>query len=389
MAAPLHLNRWAWAHKWSSLTCTAFLLLIFLTGLPLIFHDEIEDWLEPPHYVDLPASTPRASFDRLISDAQRAYPGHIVTSVFADDDEPQVYVWLAPSWGQYLDEPRSRRFMRFDARTGAVLDQSRSLGDRRITFIGVMLRLHMDMFAGLPGALFMGFMGLLFVIAMVSGVVLYGPFMKKLEFGTVRAERGRRLKWLDLHNLLGIVTLTWALVVGATGAMNELARPLFALWRQIDVQTVLAPWRGQPIPPSAEWVAVDAVYAAAHKAVPGMVLTGATFPGSPFGSPHHFLLWAKGDAPLTSRLFSPVLVDARTGTALVVNMPWYLRALELSRPLHFGDYGGLPLKILWAILDLVTIVVLGSGLYLWFARRKQRVGRLARFERVHASGAPS
>src|SRR5690606_34602273 len=38
------------------------------------------------------------------------------------------------------------------------------------------------------------------------------------------------------------------------------------------------------------------------------------------------------------------------------------------QPLHFGDYGGLPLKALWAALDVITIVVLASGLYLWLAR---------------------
>jgi len=72
------------------------------------------------------------------------------------------------------------------------------------------------------------------------------------------------------------------------------------------------------------------------------------FPGDPFGSPYHFLLWTKGNTALTSRLFSPVRVDACTGAlTTVVRMPWYLRALEVSRPLHFGDYGGLPLKLIW------------------------------------------
>jgi uncharacterized iron-regulated membrane protein len=94
------------------------------------------------------------------------------------------------------------------------------------------------------------------------------------------------------------------------------------------------------------------------------------FPGSPFGSPYHYLIWTKGKQPLTARLFSPVLVDARSGKlSSVVEMPWYLRALEVSRPLHFGDYGGWPLKIIWALFDLVTILVLGSGLYLWLSRR--------------------
>jgi uncharacterized iron-regulated membrane protein len=43
----------------------------------------------------------------------------------------------------------------------------------------------------------------------------------------------------------------------------------------------------------------------------------------------------------------------------------------VSQPLHFGDYGGMPLKIIWALLDGLTIIVLGSGLYLWWARRRK------------------
>ena len=54
----------------------------------------------------------------------------------------------------------------------------------------------------------------------------------------------------------------------------------------------------------------------------------------------------------------------------VAQLPWYLKSLEVSRPLHFGDFGGLPLKILWTLLDLVTIVVLATGLYLWLKRRR-------------------
>jgi uncharacterized iron-regulated membrane protein len=32
----------------------------------------------------------------------------------------------------------------------------------------------------------------------------------------------------------------------------------------------------------------------------------------------------------------------------------------------------MPLKIIWAALDVMTIVVLGSGLYLWWAKRRKR-----------------
>jgi len=78
----------------------------------------------------------------------------------------------------------------------------------------------------------------------------------------------------------------------------------------------------------------------------------------------------RGSTPLTSRLMQPVLINATTGAFADTRvMPWYVQTLLLSQPLHFGDYGGMPLKIVWAVLDILTIVVLWSGLYLWFARR--------------------
>ena len=78
--------------------------------------------------------------------------------------------------------------------------------------------------------LFLGFMGLLLVVAIVSGIVLYGPFTRRLAFGVVRTDGSRRRTWLDLHNLLGIVTLVWLVVVGATGVINTLAIPMYGLY---------------------------------------------------------------------------------------------------------------------------------------------------------------
>jgi len=72
----------------------------------------------------------------------------------------------------------------------------------------------------------------------------------------------------------------------------------------------------------------------------------------------------------------PVVIDAETGAFTDMrDMPWYVTALLISKPLHFGDYGGMPLKIIWAILDLVTIIILITGLYLWIARRRAPAGQ--------------
>ena len=82
----------------------------------------------------------------------------------------------------------------------------------------------------------------------------------------------------------------------------------------------------------------------------------------------------RGNTSLTSRLLKPALIDAATGNFTDArDMPWYVTALFVSQPLHFGDYGGMPLKIIWALLDGITIVVLGSGLYLWLLRKPRGV----------------
>jgi hypothetical protein len=104
-----------------------------------------------------------------------------------------------------------------------------------------LLQLHTNLFLGLPGRLFLGAMGLLFVAAVVSGIVLYAPFMRRQPFGVLRVNRSARLKWLDYHNLLGIVTIAWVLVVGLTGVVNTLATPIIGLWKNEQFAELAAP----------------------------------------------------------------------------------------------------------------------------------------------------
>lgn len=369
------IRLWSGIHTWTSLIATLFLLIICVTGTPLVFREEIADWLDNSKpYAQFAADAPRANLDALLHTASRHYPGQVITSLFVDDDEPQILVGLAPSWSQYNADPHVGHVMKFDAHTGALLRDGPAPVATRIGFLPLMLRLHTDLFAGLTGNLFLGAMGLSFVMAIVSGLVLYGPFMKRLAFGSLRAGReNRRLWWLDLHNLSGVALAMWMGIVGLTGVMNELSTPLFALWQRSDVQAMLRPWQGQAAVAPSDRIPVETAFRAAQAAVPQRLVVSAVFPGSRFGTPYHYFMWSKGETPLTSRLFTPILVDARTGkVTAIVSMPWYLRALEVSRPLHFGDYGGTPLKIIWTLLDLGTIIVLLTGLALWFGKRGKR-----------------
>jgi len=362
-------KRWYWIHKWTSLVCTVFLFLLCLTGLPLVFSDELRLWLgeavEPPEHTEI--TTP-VVLDALIKNAQSRRPNDYVKFLVRDDDRP---AWFVTMGNTPTAQDNSATFM-FDSRTGEFL-YSLPQNEGIVNFL---FRLHVDLLAGLPGTLFLGVMGLVFVVSVVSGVVVYGPFMRKLPFGVVRNDRSPRLYWLDLHNLLGIVTVLWVLVVGITGVVNTLDRPLLAYWQMTEIGAMITPWKDK-LRPAVLRPVEDAVRAA-ESAEPDMLVRFIAFPGTPFAGSHHYMVFMRGKTPLTARLLKPVLVDAETGQMSDRrDPPWYLTLLLVSQPLHFGDYGGLPLKILWAGLDAITIVVLWSGLYLWWEKRRMPIDQLS------------
>ena len=354
---------WSVVHTWTSLVSTVFLLLLCLTGLPLIFHHEIDEALGYAPQPESTAGRPPASAQQIVQAALAADPGRVMQYISWEKDEPGIVLGFTNNAPD--GRPDDATVRAFDGVT------AKPLGKVGIGPMLIMLKLHTDMFAGQPGKLFLGAMGLLFAVAIVSGVVLYWPFTRRLRFATIRSRAARRVRWLDWHNLIGAVTIAWALVVGLTGVVNTWAELMLAQWKSTELTAMVAPYAGKP--PPAQLASLDDVVARATQAAPGMQVAFIAFPGTPFTSSHHFAAFMRGDTPLTSRLLKPVLLDGETAEVADSRaLPVYLQALLVSQPLHFGDYGGLPLKIIWAALDGLTMIVIGSGLYLWLARRGKR-----------------
>src|SRR5215217_5560547 len=322
------IRAWYLVHKWTSLVCTAFLLLLCVTGLPLIFHHEIDELSGAHAELSAPADAPLLSLDRVMETALAARPGEVGLFMSFDEDQPVVNVTTGPR----PDAPETQMHLRsFDQRTAEPLAPHEG---------GVM------------------------------------------DF----IQRSSRLKWLDYHNLLGIVTLAWASVVGLTGVINTLSQPIIQIWQATQLAEMTAPYKALPPVDPRKLTSIHAAVETAKAAAPGMRPQFVAFPGGYFSSKHHYAVFMQGDTPLTKKLLTPALVDAQTGELTAMRkMPWYAQALLLSQPLHFGDYGGLPLKILWAVLDVITIIVLGSGLYLWLGRRRTPIA--TRLKELETGGA--
>lgn len=365
MSSVKKIKTWFEIHKWTSLICTLFLLMLCITGLPLIFHEEIEELEGKPKLArQVAENTPKASLDDRAAAAISSYPKKVIRYIYWDEHEPNTTTF---SLSDSIDAaPDNFTTVVVDDHTAEVLDEP----NIQEGFMYFMLEMHTDMFLGFGGKLFLGLMGLLFVAAIVSGIMLYGPIMKRFDFGMVRTQRSTRLKWLDMHNLLGVVTIAWATVVGFTGVINTLSEVVLGLWQMGQLSEMTAPYKNAS-PLTGKLSSLDDALAETMKAAPGMEPQIITYPGTMFTSKHHYAIFVHGNTPLTKRIIKPALIDAKNGHLTDMrDMPWYVNALFISEPLHFGDYGGLPLKIIWALFDIATIVVLGSGLYLWFARNK-------------------
>lgn len=358
------IKSWFLIHKWSSIVSTLFLLMLCVTGLPLIFNDEIEA-LTGDHVAGAVAGPASAShglpLDTIVARALQDSEGGVPLFIGFSQDSPLITVTTGPAAGV---NGRQMRLFSYDRMSGASVGEIQEEG-----VMHFLLELHTDMTLGLLGMYFLGAMGALFVVAIMSGIVLYVPFMRRLPFGTLREGRGKRVTRLDRHNLLGAVTLGWALVVGLTGVINAFADPLTDSWRDGELaQMVAAYGEKTPLDPSL-YGSVDRAMAAAKAARPGLSPQFIGFPGGAWSSAHHYAIFFQGDTPLTSHVLTPALVDARTGALTDIrSMPALNQALMLSKPLHFGDYGGLPLKLFWGLLDLATIWVLWTGMQLWLGK---------------------
>ena len=361
-----------WLHRWSGLVAAPFFLVLCLTGTVLIFHEEIDAWAGFEPAVEA-SDAPLRPLAALADAALARAPGRRVVAVALDAEHPErVTVNLAAPG---IRTVAGADPVLMDARSGAVLSRP----DPRTTPLGLLLRLHANWFLGLPGQLAGGAVALLVVLCLVSGTVIYGPYIRGLAFGAVRRGCGAALRQRDLHNLIGVATLGWTLLVSVTGIALALGGVGLQAWQATELQRLVrahAPASaGRVDGPAA--VSLDAVRAAAEAARPGWRATLMIVPDTVLSTDRHFTVLLAGPTGLQKRLFEIALVDARDArVAEVARLPWYLTIVRLSQPLHFGDYGSWPLKILWCALSWATLFITGNGAWLWWTRgRGRRAGR--------------
>ncbi|MEO0604892.1 MAG: PepSY-associated TM helix domain-containing protein, partial [Myxococcota bacterium] len=232
-----------------------------------------------------------------------------------------------------------------------------------------LLDLHASLWLGLPGKLAVGAFGVAMLGLIGTGLVLYAPFMKQAAFGTVRqGPTGARVR--DTHKLMGAVAGPFLAVVSLTGAILALEEIPVTVWQMTELASLTA---DAPETPPERPVSLQRALAAAGLGLDDPLNTFVLYPGNELTGDHHYTVFRKGEDGLAENLFTLVLIDATTAESVQrVDPPWYLTVLLLSGPLHFGNYGGAPLKIAWAALGLGAFGLSLTGAWAFGLRRRTR-----------------
>jgi uncharacterized iron-regulated membrane protein len=344
-------------HSWLGLIAGLGLLVIGVTGSLLVFRDQLDGIFAAKLMCVEPTKEGRLSWDRLLTAAQQAWPGYEVTG-FGPRTDPHLADLV------YVKKRGSHEFRAgtLNPYTGAALSSPMNPSE---TFTGILLELHYTWFAEHVGMLTTGIFAVLLCLLGVTGVWMYRGFWK--SFFTLRWGRSARIFFSDLHKMVGISSVGFNLILGFTGAYWNLTHVAEDGLGHHDAEEDKVTGRLY-----ADTISIEALAATATKQIPGFEARWVSFPTK---AGEDLTLWGKVPAtfPLSGDYGSSVAFDPQTGavktTTDLRQAGVWMKFTDTFTALHFGTFGGLPIKILWVLGGLAPGILATSGFLIWRARR--------------------
>lgn len=372
------LFRW---HLWLGL-CTGLLLLVIGgSGSVAVFIEEI-DWLVTPALrADARADAPRADVDTLAENVRRAYPGGRLTA---------LNLSVRPSFAhvaRVASTDRGGLDVFLDPVTGRINGDRVTSSAYTATLRNFIRQLHLRLFMGLWGRVFVGFFGVTLVLSCVTGLWIYRGWLRNL-FRLRWRGAGARTRGSDLHKLVGVWSLLFNVIFGLTGAVygyENLVGQVRSHWlraRPAEPAAAPAPRAPRPPAPAGPVLPLAELLARARAAFPELTVRNILLPANAAAP-----VILRGDVPALFvqqshvRRASFVALDARTG-AIQRRVDGreargWDRIYSSFDPLHFGYFGGTLTKVIWFVLGLTPGVLALTGAWLWWRRTRGLSARTA------------
>jgi uncharacterized iron-regulated membrane protein len=279
-----------------------------------------------------------------------------------------------------------------------IADADGALRPTRTPFADFVTELHMTLTAPAPwGALVVGLAGAALLALIVSGVLAHPRIFR--DAFRLRRNGSRRLREADLHNRLSVWGLPFHVTVTLTGALFGLANlavlTVAGLQFHGDVERVYAPISGPAVaadPRPAPRPDIENLVRRARATFPGSELyyVGVQAPGT-----RGQRIVAEVTAPGRLPRGEDVYYDGagrEIGRGRFVTGELGLQAYSAAAQLHFGFFGGLPVRLIYVVLGCVLTFVTASGVTIWLERRADQGRPLPRLRRAWLAwtwGAPA
>ncbi|WP_052338498.1 PepSY-associated TM helix domain-containing protein [Luteimonas huabeiensis] len=340
---------WFDLHSWVGLKLCLLMGFVCLTGTLATVSQEI-DWLVFPEARVAPAAQ-HASWGALVAAVQRAYPAWTLESLTA----PHASRFAARATMRLPDG--TRRFAWVDPYTARVTGDTTWFNAQRIlrnTHRHLMLPLKV----GVP---LVSALSLPLLLSLASSVFIYKRWWRGF-FAWPRADRPRRL-WGDVHRLAGVWSLWFVALIGLTGGWYlveslggdagpppEVARP----------EAGAGDGRADP-------QAIDRAIGQARLRWPELRIRGLHDVDAA-----GLLVDGQAQAWLVRDRANAIGLDLRGGTVAGLRdgraMTLHQRIAEMADPLHFGTFGGWPVRWLWFAFGAALTALCFTGIYLYGLR---------------------
>lgn len=372
-------------HSWVGIVTAILLFVICFTGaLAVLSRPELKIWANPElHQL---STIPTAKVTELINKYHQQVPKefgenihvylptghntHLLTILFESHDGDENYKEAAAYAYQF--DPRD--FELISEYYGAASNFYEQRKTDAPSFIG---HFHADLHLGRPiGLILTGFLGLTLLVSTVTGLFIHRKLIKELF--TFRRKKELDVVVNDAHKIMGIWGSLFHGVIGFTGAFLGLATiillPAAAFVNFGGDQTKLVEkFTAMPevvISNNYQVTEINTILIDAQNRYPKAKIIDLTIMAHNDANSTVYLRLIGGNAVASQLLQYHGNGDFSKSMSSFGDIPGpAIKVLELLFPLHFGNFAGIFVKLIWAILGLTTALLPLSGMMMWLAKR--------------------
>lgn len=364
------------AHSATGIVIGLALFVIFFTGTLLLFRGEIRAW-EEPALRNAPGGE-RVSLDAavtpVIDSLSRGAPPSYLYMGLPSEDQRSLYLHMA---GGSLDRSYDTYINPANGQWVGGPDEG--------ALTQTLYYLHFFFQIGTWGLYLSGIVALFALLAVVTGTVVHFDRLVK-DFFQFRPGKKLRVAWADAHKVLGTIGLPFQTMYALTGAyfglVGLIALPYAALLFDGNMGTYY-----REAGYYAPRVQVDSVkagsgpvrlerLAARASETMGTGFESETMIVHSMGQPNARVEVIGRERGTVFGGTGSVVYHGATGEMLARNLPQEAGALneavQSMAVLHFADFGGLALTVLFFLLGLTSCAVILTGNLTWLeVRRKE------------------